>query len=317
MKRREIVAVLMASPLLGGRAEAQEHRVLRAAGAPNDGIKALYYGVRSGIFARLGLTVEITAVNNGAAAAAALIAGDINVAHVNILSLIQAHRRGIDMRMLAAAFAADDAKPTTLMLVGKDSPVHSGRDLNGKTVALPALADLGSIGTKAWIDRTGGDAQTVRFIEIAISAIVPALVQGRADAVTITEPFASQALATGGVRVLATPLGAIAKRFQGGAYVVMEPFVTKNFDAMRRLALGLHEAMVYTNSHLAETVDLVASYSGAAPEVIAKMNRAIDPEYAEVRNVQPVIDAMAKYGAIDKGFPADEIISSAALKPPR
>jgi len=309
--------MLATFPLLAERVAAQAPRVLHAAGAPNDGIKALYYGVRSGIFPKLGLTVEITAVNNGAAAAAALIAGDMNVAHVNILSLIQAHRRGIDMRMLAAAFAADDAKPTTLMLVGKDSPLRSGRDLNGKTVALPALADLGSIGTKAWIDQTGGDAQTVRFIEIAISAIVPALVQGRADAVTITEPFASQALATGQVRLLATPLGAIAKRFQGGAYVVMEPFVAKNFDTMRRLAQGLHEAMVYTNSHLAETVDLVASYSGAAPEVIAKMNRAIDPEYAEVRNVQPVIDAMAKYGAIDKGFPADEIISAAALKPPR
>jgi ABC-type nitrate/sulfonate/bicarbonate transport system substrate-binding protein len=80
---------------------------------------------------------------------------------------------------------------------------------------------------------------------------------------------------------------------------------------MRRLAKGLREAVLYTNTHSAETVDLVASYSGVAPEVIAKMNRATDPEYVDVHNIQPVIDAMAKYGAIDKGFPADELISLA------
>lgn len=317
MRRRDSIAFLAALSLAGKRAEAQERRVLRAAGPPNDGFKAMYYGVRSGLFAKYGLTVEVTAVNNGAAAAAALIGGDVDVAMVNILSLIQAHRRGVAMRMLAASFWANGGKPTTFLLVLKDSPIRSGRDLNGKTVALPGLADLGSIGTKAWIDQTGGDSQTVRLLEIMISAVVPALVQGRADAVTITEPFASQALATGQVRVLATPLDAIAKRFQGGAFIVMEPAVEKNLDAMRRLAQGLHEAMLYTNSHLAETVDLVASYSGATPEVVAKMNRATDPEYVDVRNIQPVIDAMAKYGAVDKAFPGDELISSAALKPPR
>lgn len=317
MRRRDSIAFLAALSLAGERADAAERSVLRVAGPPNDGFKAMYYGVRSGLFAKYGLTVEVTAVNNGAAAAAALIGGDVDVAMVNILSLIQAHRRGVAMRMLAASFWANGGKPTTFLLVLKDSPIRSGRDLNGKTVALPGLADLGSIGTKAWIDQTGGDSQTVRLLEIMISAVVPALVQGRADAVTITEPFASQALATGQVRVLATPLDAIAKRFQGGAFIVMEPAVEKNLDAMRRLAQGLHEAMLYTNSHLAETVDLVASYSGATPEVVAKMNRATDPEYVDVRNIQPVIDAMAKYGAVDKAFPADELISSAALKPPR
>lgn len=315
--RRKTLMVLGALALLRERAGAQEPRVLHAGGSPNDGIKALYYGVRSGIFTKYGLTVEIMSVNNGAAASAALIGGDLDVAQVSILNLIQAHRRGVAMRMLAGAFSAVSENPTTFMLVRKDSPIHSGRDLNGKIVALPGLADLGSIGTKAWIDQTGGDSQTVHFVEFMISTVVPVLVQGRADAVTVTEPFASQAVASGEVRVLATPLGAIAKRFVGGAYAVMEPVVAKNFDTMHRFAQGLHEAVLYTNSHLAETIDLVASYSGAAPEVIARMNRATDPEYVDAGAIQPVIDAMAKYGAIDQAFPADEIISAAALKAPR
>jgi len=47
------------------------------------------------------------------------------------------------------------------------------------------------------------------------------------------------------------------------------------------------------------------------------MNRAIDPEYADPRFIQTVIDAVAKYGIIDKPFAATDIISVAALKPAR
>ncbi|HXP92395.1 MAG TPA: ABC transporter substrate-binding protein [Candidatus Binatia bacterium] len=318
MKRAESIAVLAAVSLLGPRrAFAQEQPVLHAAGPPNDGFKAMYYGARSGIFAKYGLTVEITPTNNGSAAAAALISGDMDVAMVNILTLIQAHRKGIAMRMIAPNFWITSDKPNISALVLKDSPLRGGRDLAGKTIASPGLGDILSVGTQAWIDQNGGDSRTVHFIELPSSAAVQFLEQGRADVVTVIEPFVGQAMATGKVRILAQPMYAIAKQLQVGSYVVMEPVVLKKFDAMSRLARGLHEASLYTNTHLAETVELVASYSGASPEAIAKMNRVVDPEYCEVRYIQPVIDALAKYGAIDKGFPAGEIISSAALKPPR
>lgn len=277
----------------------------------------MYYGQRSGIFAKYGLAVEITAVSNGAAAAAALIGGAADVVMTNILTLIQAYRRGVPMRMLAANSWETGDKPNMYLLVLKDGPIHSGRDLNGKTIALPGLADIGSIATKAWIDQTGGDSQTVRFLEVGTAALAPAVLQGRADAATITEPFASAGLATGQLRSIATPNDAIAKHFEAGAYAVMEPFVDQNLEVMRRLAQALHEAVVYCNTHLPETVDLVAAYSGASPDVIAKMNRFTDPEFIDVRNIQPVIDAVAKYGAIDKSFPASDLISAAAYEPRR
>lgn len=316
MKRAESIALLTVVPLLcRTRAAAQGETVLRAAGPPNDGFKAMYYGARSGIFAKYGLNVEITPMNNGAAAAAALIGGDADVVMINILTLIQAHRKGIPMRMIAPNFWVTSDKPNIAALVLKDSQLRSGRDLTGKIVATPGLGDILSVSVHAWIDQTGGDSKTVHFIELPSSAAVQFLEQGRADVVAVIEPFVGQALATGKVRTLAQPMSAIGKQLQVGSYSVMEPVVEKKFDAMSRLARGLHEASVYTNTHLAETVDLVASYSGAPPDAIAKSNRVVDPEYCDVRYIQPVIDALAKYGTIDQGFPASEIISSAALRP--
>jgi NitT/TauT family transport system substrate-binding protein len=318
MKRAESIAFLGAALCLTGRrAAAQTPAVLHAAGPPNDGFKAMYYGVSSGIFAKYGLTVQITAVNNGAAAAAALIGGDDDVAMVNILTLIQAHIKGIPMRMIAPNFLVTADKPNVACLVLKDSPLRTGRDLVGKTVATPGLGDINVIATNAWVEQSGGDPKTIRFVELPTSAAVQFLEAGRADASCVIEPFVGQAMASGKVRVLAYTMAAIGKQLQVGSYVVMEPVVEKKFDAMTRLARGLHESSLYTNTHLAETVDLVAGYSGAPPDAIAKMNRVIDPEYCDVRMVQPVIDAMARYGGIDKPFPAADIISSAALKPPR
>lgn len=318
MKRAQSVGIVAALTLAGRtRALSQESSTIRVAGPATDGFKVIYYGVRSGLFAKHGLNVEITLVSNGTAAAAALTSGDIDVAMFNIVTLIRANRHGLAMRMLAANALVVSDKPIVSTVVLKDSPIRQARDLNGKTVACPGLGDVISVGTQAWIDQRGGDSKTVKLIEIGNISPLAILEQGRADAASLNEPFASQVVATGKVRVLGTPLEAIAKRFAGGAFAVMEPFVEKNFETMRRLAQAIHEAALYTNSHLPETVALVASYSGVEPEAVAKMNRAIDPEYSDVRIIQPVIDALAKYGVIDKTFPAEELISSAALKAPQ
>ena len=256
------------------------------------------------------MPVETTFVNTVAAAAAALVGGAIEVALVNV-DLFQAHQGRIDR---ARRRARHSANPASFTLVLKDSGLLRGRDLNGKTVGTPGLGDIISVATMAWIDQNGGDSKSVHLIEIGSATALPFLEQGRADAVSVNEPFASQALATGKVRALGAPLSAIAPRYQAGAFAVMEPVARQNLDLMTRFARAVREAGVYCNEHLPETVDLLASYSGATPDVVRKMSRTIDPEYVEAANLQPLIDALAKYGALERPFRADEVISSAALK---
>jgi NitT/TauT family transport system substrate-binding protein len=317
--RRAALAALPAL-VLGARAaaRAQTPASIRVVGPPNDGFRAAFYGVRAGIFRRYGLDVQTIVLNNGAAAAAALIGGSAEVAYTNIVTVIQAYRRGIPIRVLSPATLFSSDRPSSSgMLVLKDSPVKSGRDLTGKVLGTLALGDLNAVASLAWVDQTGGDSKAVKLIEVPPSAAVAFLEDARADAVTTIEPGVSQALASGKVRLLTRPFDAIAKRFQGGAYAVLTPETDKNPDAMTRFARGLREAQLYTNSHLAETVDLVASYSGASPNVIARSVRMIDPEFVDTRDIQPVIDVLAKYGQLDRAFPAEEIVSSAALRPGR
>jgi len=318
MKRRTSLTLALGIPLAApSLAGAQQPATIRVIGQPTDGFKNIMYGVRSGIFRRAGVDVAASVVPSGAAASAALIGGAADVVYTNVGSPVVAYRKGVPIRFLLPANLTRAEHPTVSMLVLKDGPIRSGKDLNGKTIGTPGLGDLAAIATLSWIDQNGGDAKSVHQVEVGVSSAAPLLEQGRVDAVTLNEPYGAQAMESGKVRLLGRPMAAIAGEFEGAGYAVMEPTVLKNPDAMMRFAGAFHEASAYTNTHPVEMVDLVASITGITPDVVAKMQRVIDPEYLEPRNIQPVIDAFAKYGMIDRAFPAQEIISSAALKAPR
>jgi NitT/TauT family transport system substrate-binding protein len=314
--RQAVVALLIAFSLpAASPAVGQSLPTIRVVGPPNDGYKAVYYGVQSGIFRRYGVEVKPTIVSSGAAAAAAIAGGSADVAYTNVLSLIQAYRRGIPLEIVSPGVVVLSERPFTATLVLKDSPISSGRDLDGKTIGSTSLQDINAAATLAWIDKTGGDSRSARLIEVPGSVAVAALKEHRADAVTLNEPLVSQALATGAVRVLCHPYDAIAKRLEAAVFVAPRPTIEKNADAMRRFARAMHEAQEYTNTHLPETVDLVASYSGISAADVAKSVRATDAPYADPKELQPVIDILAKYKVIDKPFPAQELISDVALQP--
>jgi len=302
--------------VLGNDAAAQNIPTIRVLGPPIDGYKAVYYGVASGLFRKYGINVKPGLVSNGAAAAAGLSAGATDVAFVNVLTVLQAHQHNVPMQFIAPAILLTPKVPATMALVLKDSPARTGRDLNEKILASSGLHDINSAAFYAWVDKTGGDWKTLHQIEVPSSAGASFLETHRADVVILNEPAVSQAMATGKVRALVNPFDQFGTTEAAG-FAVLGTSVDQNRAAYSKFARAMHEASAYTNSHPQQTIDLVASYSGATPDVVARSVRSIDPDYLEVRNLQPLIDVCAKYGLIDKDFAAQEIISSAALRPAR
>jgi NitT/TauT family transport system substrate-binding protein len=315
--RIRLAALLAACVVLAGSTTlAQGPTIITVAGPPNEGYKDVYYAQQAGIFAKYGLDVQPTIVNGGAAALAGLIGGTFEVAYSNLVPVLQAHQHGVAFAIVAPSTMFRSDQLQNAMLVAKDSPLRSARDLDGKTIGTQSLQDLNSVAMRAWIDKNGGDSTTVHVLEVPSSAAVQALVSHRIDAMALSQPLLSEALATGNVRVFAKPQGAIAPEFQAQAFIAMSDYVAQHPDVMARFAKAMHESAVYNNAHLAETVGLVASFTNVPPDVIAHSVRAIDAEYIAPRYVQPLIDAAAKYGMLARSFPAEEIISPTALKPP-
>lgn len=174
-------------------------------------------------------------------------------------------------------------------------------EIAGSSSGAAGLA--GATASLAWIDQNGGDAQTGRVVELPNSAILPPIEDGRIDAATIGSPFLSQALDSGRVTLLGKSYDAIGKRFATAAWFAAPEYIAKNVAVMDRFARAMREAIVHTNAHLAETVDLVASFTGIEARIVARSVRAID--------------AAVKYKVIERGFDAQDLISPVALKPTR
>ena len=316
MRRRAAIATIASSLVPARRrADAQNLPVIKVMGPPVGGFKATYYGVKAGIFTKYGINVQPMLINSGAAAVAALTGGEVDVALTNITTVVNAHVRNIPIQIIApGALFSSDNPLVTGVLVRKDSPIQSGRDLNGATVASVDLDATAAAGIKAWAGKSGGDISTIKFIEAPSAVAVQMLEDGRVQVAVVNEPAVTDALSRGKVRVAADPMAAIANHFLLALYAVMIPAAEQKADAMRRFAQAMHEAQVYVNGHLPETAELVSSYTKIAPEVVAKSQRIIDAEYASPDILQPIIDALAKYTEHGcKTFPARDLISPYAL----
>ncbi len=75
-------------------------------------------------------------------------------------------------------------------------------------------------------------------------------------------------------------------------------------------ARAIREAELYCNTHRTETALLVARYSGIDPQIIMRGGRdTFAAKFAEPSDIQPIIDAAAKYGAIERSCNAAELVS--------
>ncbi len=317
MNRRALITASVAASMALTRLPvgAQVLQKLRVVGTPVDSTKVIYYAIKANIFRKYGIEVEPTIANSGAAGAAALVGGAVDVAGISALTVFQMHLRGVPVKYVAPSILLSADRPTTATVVAKNSPIKTGKDLNGKIVGSSSVADMNSAATLAWIEANGGDPKSVKLIEIPASAAAAALDSGRADAITLNEPAVGQVVAAGSGRVLSHPYEAVAKVLDASGWAMMQPAIDKNQDLVIRFERAVHEAALYTNNHNAETVDIVASYANIPADVVAKSARMFDPEYLEVGYFQPLIDSLAHYGFLSAAFNANDIIAATALKP--
>lgn len=298
-------------------ARAQEPVPIKLATPTNDTATSALYALKSGLFRRAGLNVEILAMNSGGAVAAAVAGGAVQFGSSSLVTVIEAHAKRVPFTLVATSGMTDTNVPYSALVVRKDAPYRTARDLNGKTLATAALLDLAQIGTSNWIDKNGGDSSTVHFVEISAPASVPAIAEGRIDAGILGTPYLTQALESGTIRVFSKAFDAIAPRFIHIAWYTLEDYANTHRDIVDRFTHVMHDAAVYCNGHPAETAPLIVEFGKVDPKLASRMTRVVFPEYLTASLIQPLVDVVAKYKAIDKSFDAQELISPYALKPPQ
>lgn len=267
---------------------------------PIDANSNFFVAEAQGLFTGAGVAVEAQPTKNGAAGAAAVVAGSLDVTNINVASLAGALQRNIPFVVVGLSEMYTSKTPTTQLLVLDDSPITGPHDLPGKTVAVNAIGGLADIATRLWLQKAGVDPTSVSVVEMPFSVMPDALTTQRVGAIFVAEPGLSTAKARG-ARVLASAFDAIAPEFLIGACVSTRTFTAQNADALQRFAAAMHRASVWANGHHDQTAVIAARYFHEAVAKIESQTRATFPEnQSPAKLLQPVFDAVAKY----KNWPA-------------
>jgi len=310
MKRRTALALGSAMLAMPALASAQALTAISIGGVPEESATPALWARQSGIFRRSGLDVTIEPQNSGSAISAAVVGGSYAIGKSSLVSLIIAHAKGVPFVLVAGGGLYDAKNPNFGLVVKADSPLKTAVDLNGKSVAVSALNDLYAIGTKAWMDKNGGDSSTIKFLELPISAVADAIAAGRVDAGGLIDPELQSGIDAGKVKWLARDFDAIALRFMYTGWFTTMDYLAKNQATVEKFVRAMRESSAYVNAHPADTVDVLAKFSAMEPARIAKMHRISYATALDPRLIQPMIDACAKYKVIPAAFDAKDMIAS-------
>lgn len=312
MKRPDLLRLLGAAPLALTALRAAPARAaaepIRVVGVPSEDMTDIYYAVKTQMFARKGLDVTLVDASSGGAATAAVVSGTYQIGKSSLLALFNAHLAGIPLVAIAGDILNEPKNPRSLLQIAPDASYKTGADLNGKTIGVPALGDATTLAIRAWVDKTGGDWHSLKFVEIPNSAMEAAIVTHRVDAAILQTPQLDISLEKGTTKTLSYANEAIAPTFILAGYVALADWVKSHAAETRTFVSTLAAATAYVNTHRPETAPLVAEFSKTPLENVAKMHRTTNPTVLDPALVQPLVDAAAKYGIIARTFPARDII---------
>ena len=305
---RATFTALPAAAVLAPRApgQAQALTTFRFGTTPVESYALGAYAQEGGFFKKQGFEAQMSYFNGGGAVIAALVGGALDYACVNWGATSNAHVKGIPVMAIAPGGVYTTDSPTTILAVAKNNATaKTGKDLNGKTVGVSTLKDLQQAAVMKWVDSTGGDSSTVKFLEIPIPEMPPSLNAGRIDAGIVLEPVLTNAKSE--IRVLAKCYDAISKKLMICTHLGMKDYLDKNAAQTRKVIAALAETAAWANANHEKAGEILAKVSKLPAATIASMARNEFTDKMDLATIQPVIDASATYKFLDKTFKAQDL----------
>ena len=193
----------------------------------SDGFAEPYFAQEMGFFQKAGLSVDVQTLANSSAISAAVVGGALDVGVTVPITLANAVARRVSLLIVAPGALNTLKEPAAWVTVAKDGSVASARALEGKTVAVTGIKSMADVSLDLWLEKNGADPSKVTRVEMAGTAMGPAIERGTVAGAVFTEPTLSDALKAGQVRVIGNPLSAVAPQMLISVWYATTDFIEK------------------------------------------------------------------------------------------
>jgi NitT/TauT family transport system substrate-binding protein len=268
----------------------------------------LYLGMEKGFFEEENLKITPRLSEGGAEIVPQLISGETQIGFSNPVTVLLGAQKGVPLRIFSQASQANTPKKDfSAVVVKRDSPIRNARDLEGKTIAVNLLNNIGDVTIRASMEKAGADPTNVEFTEVPFPDMNAALDAGRVDAVWVLEPFLTEAREKG-ARVIFYNYAETAPRLTNTIGVVTEKYLQENGDVVKRFQTAYKRALSYAQSHPDEARQAVSEFTEILPATLKRITLPYWPPDLNQPSLQALADAMTEYGVTKEQIDVSEFV---------
>lgn len=301
LTRRRFTVAAASALALPAVAQAQTTK-LRVSTIPIIDTAPLQVAIAKGFFAAEGLEVDTTPTAGGAAGLPALAAGQVQVSFSNIISIVLGARQGLGFEIVTAGSSTGDSTPDLAGLVAKKgSTLRTGKDFEGKRIAVNTRNNIIWLYARAWVRATGGNPDAVTFLEVPFPQMIDAVRGDRVDAAFVVEPFMSAGVGSDVVTIVAWPYNAVGKNIPVGMYAASKGYIAQNPQVIDRFVRAHQRAVDWSNQNKGndEWTRIVSAYTRLTPEQIKPLKLPPYPKVVDVPGIDAVMDQMRRHGLLE------------------
>lgn len=278
--------------------------------SPYVGNAPLYLGIKKGFFTQHGINLRLVSTASPPAILQAVVAQQDDLGFAVVPSLVIAASKGAPVRCVApfsGTVSTDPKELSTGIVVAKNSPIHSPKDLAGKKVAVAALGGQQAIQTQAIVDKDGGNWKSVTLVPLTFPSMNSALKNGNVDAIATTSPFLEQAVAAGG-QVLSWMESELAPDWSEVCSVANTSFTSAHPDLLKDYQAAMAESLDYAKAHVAEARATLPESAGVPANATATTPLGVDYDSKlNVDSIREFEQMMVKYGYIKSVPPNSQV----------
>ena len=214
-----------------------------------------------GFFQEEGLVVENKLMNGPDENAPLVASGEAKVCFGSIYNNISVAANGVKVKVVAPLA---NAAGTQAVVAGKNTVIHSPKDLEGKKIGMTNGAGV-LIAIRNMCAATGTDINKIQFVNLQASEQLASLDKGDIDAMAAWEPWIGKAVAQGGKELFNGTKSYLPTAEEDVHWIdfymtvqVQDDYAKAHPETVKKLLKALHKATDFINEHPEEAAKIIA-----------------------------------------------------------
>lgn len=272
-------------------------------------VAPIYLGKDKGFFEKQGIDLTLQLAQGGAAIVPSVLSGQYQFGFSNMTSLIIAQSRGLDFRVVAAGNFSTGKKGHDFggIIAPKGSAIKSAKDLEGKTVSVNNLKNIGDTTVRAAMREAGADPSKVKFVELAFPDMPAAVANKRVDAAWVVEPFLTIIRNQGG-EVISWNLVDTAPHLMISGYFTTDRYMKANPDVVKRFTAAMDQSLDYAQKHPEEARKELLKYTKIPAKLVDQITLPDWSTEINRKSTQTLADLAVKDGLVNKKPDLDKLL---------